>query len=267
MQKKDKNIETVPTKHGMRARKRIRCLACMNHPEVVMRFCYNGRIPPICTVTGTEARSKIEENHVNSEAHKRTLKAMRLKCLSTREKFETIPLHTVSNSQTVKFANRIGKLVIQVYDDAKNQSLSAYSWPSRVVTNEIASKFNFNEPFTPYGVSSFDLQYITPQSHHDLLNLIVLTDLSNLQKQVDECLAASFRCDASMDRTQKDNEFMLLKLTDQFGAESLKYIGLGYVTGRGAAGHLQALKDRASGTIGFKNILKGCQPYDNRWRK
>ena len=82
-------------------------------------------------------------------------------------------MYTVSNSQTVKFANRIGKLVIQVYDDAKNQSLSAYSWPARMVTNEIASKFNFNEPLTPYGVSLFDLQYITPQSHHDLLKLIV----------------------------------------------------------------------------------------------
>ena len=255
MRKKDKNIGTVPTKHGVRARKRIRCRACMNHPEVVKRFCHNGRIPPLCIVTGTEARSKTEDDHVNSEAHKETLKAMRLKCLSTREKVETIPLYTVSNSQTVKLANRIGKLVIQVYNDAKNQSLSAYSWPSRVDTNKIASKFNFNEPFTPYDASSFDLQYITPQSH-DLLNMIVLTDLPNLQKQVDECLAASFRCDASMDRTQKDNEFILLKLTDQFGTESLKYIGLGHVTGRGAAGHLQALKDGASGRIGFRNVLK-----------
>ena len=210
-----KEIEVVTTKTG--ERKRVRCKACNENFDIVKRFCYRGRIPPICTPTGTEARSGTIAKHLSSEAHKECVKLKRIRGLSSSEKIQAIPLFKIANAQTHLLANRIGKLIIQVYNDAKNLSISAFSWPSRVVAGEIAHTFDYNSPFKEYDASVFDLQYVTPASHQQLLKIIVQTDLPRFKKEIDDCLAASFRCDASMDRTQKDNEFMLLNIINKHG--------------------------------------------------
>ena len=80
-------------------------------------------------------------------------------------------------------------------------------------------------------------------------------DLPRFKEEIDDCLAASFRCDASMDRTQKDNEFMLLNVINKHGNELLRYVGLGHVKNRGAKGHLEALKEGTTDTIGLNKVL------------
>ena len=69
-----KEIEVVPTKSG--ERKRTRCKACNENSDVVKRFCNRGRIPPICSPTGTEARSGTIEIHLRSEAHKEAVQGV-----------------------------------------------------------------------------------------------------------------------------------------------------------------------------------------------
>ena len=71
-----------------------------------------------------------------------------------------------------------------------------------------------------------------------------------------ECLVASLRFDTSMDRTHKDNEFILFKITTESGEETLRYLGLAYVSGTSAAGHLEAIKEGTKDTIGFQSVLK-----------
>ena len=66
-----------------------------------------------------------------------------------------------------------------------------------------------------------------------------------------------------MDRTQKDNEFMLIKTIDKEGNESLRYVGLSFVKGHGAEGHLEALKEGLKDTIGFDKLLEVV----NGWRE
>ena len=247
-----KDIEVVPKSGG---RKRIRCKACNENSDIVKRFCYRGRIPPICTPTGTEARKGTIAKHLSSEAHKESVKLNRIKGLSSSEKIQAVPLLKIANAQTHLLANRIGKLIIQVYNDAKNLAISAFTWPSRVVASEIAHTFDYNSPFKEYDASVFDLQYVTPTSHQELLKIIVQTDLPRFKQEIDDCLTASFRCDASMDRTQKDNEFMLLNVINKNGNELLRYVGLGHVKNRGAKGHLEALKEGATDTIGLNKVL------------
>ena len=69
-------IVVVPRKKG--ERKRIRCEVCVKYPDIIKKFCYRGRIPPICTVTGTEAQSETEISHIESDAHKEAVKAERI---------------------------------------------------------------------------------------------------------------------------------------------------------------------------------------------
>ena len=211
----DKNIEVVHTKRG--EKKRIKCRVCNENPDIIKRFCYRGRISPICTPTGTEARSGTIATHLESETHKESGKVNRFKRLPSTQKIQTIPSFKIANTQTDLLANRVGKLIIQVYNDAKNLSISAFSWPSRVVAAEITNRFDYNACFEEYDASMFDMQYVTPKSHQELLSMIVLTDLPRFKQEIDDCLAASVRCDASVDWAQKNNEFMLFKTIDKHG--------------------------------------------------
>ena len=52
-----------------------------------------------------------------------------------------------------------------------------------------------------------------------------------------------------MDNMQKDHEYMLLNVIKENGERDLKFIGIGYVTEPGAAGHLAAIKSGASDTV------------------
>ena len=91
-----------------------------------------------------------------------------MKELSSSEKIQAIPLLKIANGQAHLLrllANQIGKLIIQVYNDAKNLSISAFSWPSRVVASETAQDFDYNNPFEENDASVFDLQYVTPASY------------------------------------------------------------------------------------------------------
>ena len=110
--------------------------------------------------------------------------------------------------------NKIGSLIIHVYNDAKCLTSSAFSWPSRVVAAKPAHEFNYNQPFQSYTPSDFDLHYIRPPVVQELLRTIVSSDLPKFKKEIHSCIAASLCFDASMDKTQKDHQYMLLNVVD-----------------------------------------------------
>ena len=143
-----------------------------------------------------------------------------------------------------------------MYNDAKCLTSSAFSWQSRVVAAKLAYEFNYNQPFQPYKPSDFDLQYIRPPVVQELLRTIVSSDLPKFKKDIHSCIATSLRFDASIDKTQKDHQYMLLKVVDENGKPDLKFIGIGHVTDPGASGHLAALKMGADDTVGFDEVMK-----------
>ena len=153
-------IQRVPGRKD--ERKRVLCAVCLPSPIVVKRFCYRGRLPPICLPDGTEARSHTIQEHLQSEAHRECLKAERIKKLSSVEKSQTVPLIKELTVQRQKLANKVESLIIHAYNDAKSLTSSAFSWPSRVAAAKIASEFDCNKPFQEYRPSDFDLQYIRP---------------------------------------------------------------------------------------------------------
>ena len=83
-------------------------------------------MPAISTMRGTESRSGILSSHLEIEAHKESVKASRLKLPSTAEKMETVLLYQVSNPQQKRFADRIRRVIAQVYSDPRNLSASAF---------------------------------------------------------------------------------------------------------------------------------------------
>ena len=159
------------------------------------------------------------------------------------------------SSQNKELADKIGQLIIQVFNDAEMLTNSAFSWPSRIVASKISTGFDFNKELTLYKPSHFDLEYLTPVMHRQLLRTIVSADLPMFRKEMQSCLPVSFRCDASMDRTQKENEFLLLKIIYGDGREGTIFLGIGLVSEGGAKGQLLAIKEGIKDTVDFKFIL------------
>ena len=124
----------------------------------------------------------------------------------------------------------MGTLMLQVYNDAKKLTLSAYSWPSRVVAAQIASEFIFNNEQHEV---KLDLQYISPAYHRELLQVIVDSHRQTSVNTIKEALASSLRCDGSVDRTQVEKIFTMLKII----------VGAKEPEKTGAAGCLDTLKD------------------------
>ena len=133
---------------------------------------------------------------------------------------------------------------------------SAFSRPSRVVTAKMSHHSDYTEPFIPYNSSDFDLQHIRPPVVQKLFRAIVCADLSRIEMEIGSCIAASFRCEASMDKTQKDHEYILLNVIKENGERDLKFISIGYVTDPGAIGHLATLK---SVRVILLNLIKSLK--------
>ena len=247
-------LRRIKVKKGLR--ERVVCSVCNKYPAVVRRFYPKGPLPVICTDIGAEARSDTIANHSISDHHRECVRTEKLQSFSTVQKCDEVPILRYITSKNKELANKIGTLMINVYNDAKQLTLSAQSWPARIVADKMAAAFDVTEPFIPFEPSQFDLQYINPAFHRELIHTIVQADLPSSCKEIELALAGSFRCDASMDRTQRDNEFELLKIIDKEGRESLKFIGLGHVAKAGAQGHLEAIKNGADETVGFTTVLK-----------
>jgi hypothetical protein len=246
-------IKQVVVKKGERGR--VICAVCAEFPDIVKRYSQNNREPSICSGEGVVKRSRTVSNHISSDYHVECMNAHRMKTLSSALKNKVVPILKAISVQNKDLCNRIGGLIVEVFNDAKSLSLSGFSWPSRIVASEIARDFNYDLPFESYKPSSFDLQYLNPMTHSQLLHTIVQADLPRFRNEIMSSLSGSFRCDASMDRSQKDNEFELLKIIDTNGEEFTRFIGIGYVTEPGALGHFNAIKRGAEDTVGFDIIM------------
>ena len=106
----------------------------------------------------------------------------------------------------------MGTLKLQVYNDAKKLTLSAYNWPSRIVAALMASEFIFNN--AQHNIR-LDLQYINPLCHRELLQIILDSHRKTLANAIKELFASSLRGDGSVDRTQADKIFIMLKVIDK----------------------------------------------------
>ena len=65
--------------------------------------------------------------------------------------------------------------------------------------------------------------------------------LPSFRGEIEYAITGSFRCNASMDRIQLDNQFELLKIVDHVGNKSLEFIG--HVTEAGTQGHMKYIRD------------------------
>ena len=233
-------FDTEKLKHWHQSGKHfVRCETCLRNISTVKLF-IKKQLPAIVQECGVLYRTRTVENHNQTDYHKAALKSNKLQALPHEKIYEKTPMGIMISNANEKLANKMGTLMLQAYNDAKKLTLSAYSWPSRVVAAQIASEFIFNDEQREV---KLDLQYISPAYHRELLQVVVDSHRQTLANTIKEALASSLSCDGSVDRTQVEKIFTMLKIIDKDADKKLLFVGAKEPEKTGAAGCLNTLKD------------------------
>ena len=150
---------------GKVTRRFVRCKVCTSYPSVVALHCHRQRIPPIARVGGTRYREGVASDHEKHQCHDAAVKAKRRSDLQKSDRL-SVPIFAAMRHKKEGLFMKIGAYRLDVYNDAKRGTLSAWSWPSRVLTRYMANEVkigSFNA-FIPN-----QIQYLNPVQHRELL--------------------------------------------------------------------------------------------------
>ena len=197
----------------------MRCETCFLNSNAVKIFSRMAKVPAIAQETESIYRKSVVSDHLNSEIHRE--KARRLLSLKGPERYQLTtltPIGRALSNADAQLAAKVGSLIFHVYHGARRLTLSANSFPSRVVVSRMASAFSFDD----WSVNNIphDLQYLSPTAHREFLECIVKSDQNSLASKLSNSMAISLRCDGSVDRMQIDKIYLMAKTISQDGEES-----------------------------------------------
>jgi hypothetical protein len=210
---------------------------------------HKSRLPAIATDAGTVYRKAVVDDHLASLWHNEAKKCDRLTKLSKVEIAQQAPLNQIISKSNEALANKVGNLMITVYNDAKRLTLSGHSWPSRVVACQKGFRFAFNETQSDI-TDQLDLQYVNPMCHGIFLKCITQAHSKEVLDTLMKSRALSLRLDGSVDRTQIDKIYVLAKSIDEKGESQQTFLGVAEPDQKGAVGIMNALKQALTTNFG-----------------
>ena len=121
------------------------------------------------------------------------------------------------------------KLAIDVYNDSKQLTLSAWSWPSRSLATARAEQqiLSLNEngvdalnvPFMP---DCADLHYKVPITYKEMLTIIAELHTEKLKAELHNAIKFSAQIDGSVDSMQPDDKFVFIRFNSPIGPLEVK---------------------------------------------
>lgn len=208
----------------------------MSLPNIVKINSDNRKVAPMTTMDGCRYRHSYVLEHFQSKYHQACKMAINVPS-NTKGSIE---IHVRKADE--KLVSHVTKLLFAIYVDANKLTSSAYSWPARFVGAEAGRSFDYRDPNAPTIHPAMNLQYVNPTSHADLLSVIVESDKPNLITKLQKSIAASIRIDGSVNRTQIDEIYVMLKIITADGQKELIFIGIAEQNIRGAPGLFEAVK-------------------------
>lgn len=230
------------------ARRHVYCKLCEKYPEIVKMHCNNKKPPTITNQSGIRFRKDYVWAHFLSEYHKKCIDAEKASTEGASDLNRGLMDVHIKEANR-KLANRIGEILLQVYCDAKKLTQSAHSWPARFVAAKAGHSFDFVTS-TSTIPNTIDIQYVNPVQHSDFLEIIKKSNRDEFKDRIKDGIAYSIHADGSVDRTQIDKIYILLKIIRKNGDFETIFIGIGQQTKRGASGLMEAVKDGMITNIG-----------------
>ena len=89
------------------------------------------------------------------------MKACRINTLANVEKSHATAIGKTISKMNADLADKIGRLMLHTYSDAKKLTHSEFSFPARVVTCEIANQLSYSKQHLP-ATETIDFQILLP---------------------------------------------------------------------------------------------------------
>ena len=92
-------------------------------------------------------RKVILIHHLECEMHKKAVEAEKISHFSSPEKVGKTQLGSVISKSNARLKNKVAGLMINVFNDSKKLTLSAWSWPSREDANMMSVAVDVTQDF------------------------------------------------------------------------------------------------------------------------
>ena len=238
-------ISVYSEKIGSRKRQLAKCNICSQFEEQAKKRSRHG-IVYIAHGVRCDSEEKLKNiiDHLHSEIHQAALDAKKYKELWDSQDLNH-PLVRVLKKQEQTTVENLIKLAIDVYNDSKLLTPSAWSWPARALAtahaDQLISSLNENglqSPFVPLEPSSTDLHYRNPNTYKEMLTTIAELEKVKLKEEVNTAIRFSTQIDGSVDTMQRDNKFLFLKYNSPDDPLEIKtrFVGVTDSDLKGAAG-------------------------------
>ena len=233
------------------ARKRafVKCLVCEEFEEEARKFSGNNRVYMAQGVR-CDGRKKLQNviDHLHGTSHAAAVDKKRITAL-WNSKDDRHPWIKVVKSNDPTVLQTLTRMAVDVYNDSKNLTLAAWSWPSRSLAGLHAEQqlkmYGQEEEgnFSPYQPSAAELHYRDPMHYAEMLNILGKSERGDLAREIKESICFSVQMDGSVDMRQQDKKFIFLRFNSMEDPIQIEtgFLSVSEAEERGAKGLFGAL--------------------------
>ena len=215
----DDILSAYHKKIGSRKRLLAKCLICNEFEEDAKKCSSNGTVY-IAHGVRCDSEEKLTRivDHFRSREHAAAVDAKKFKELWENQTLSHPWLRILQKQGQFTVQNLI-KLAMDVYNDSKQLTLSAWSWPSRSLAAAHAEQQilslkenGIDAPFLPFEPKSKELHYRDPLIYKEMLTIIAELENEKLKAELQDAIKFSSQIDGSVDSMQHDNKFMFIRI-------------------------------------------------------
>ena len=239
----------VATKEDARKRTFVKCLVCAEFEEEARTFSENNRVY-IAQGVRCDGKKKLQDviDHLHGPSHAAAMERKKMAALWS-SKDDRHPWMKVVKSSDPTVLQTLTHMAVNVYNDSKNLTLAAWSWPSRSLADLHAKQqlksYGEGEAgnFSPFQPTPAEVHYRDPMHYAEMLNILGKSEKDDLAKEIKESICFSVQMDGSVDMKQQDKKFIFLRFNsveDPLQIET-RFLSVSEAEARGAKGLFGAL--------------------------
>lgn len=243
-------------------RRYVRCEPCFRHPNIVKQHLSTKRIPLIAQECGTLYNKASMIKHRKEVCHQEALKVHHQES-SSFSKSNTEGVEKVKDVRTEDdevIADEVGRVMIQLYQDAKQLNLIPRSFSGIISTSNLASTFNMNRAHVPLiSADSFAPQHDTLDPLEYLQCIVESDENHHIREEIRDAVALSLHCSGNVDKMGIDKFYVRVKVVTKTADVKVYFLGVGEPFERSAKSVMSALESACSKTVGtdfFKTVVE-----------
>ena len=203
-----------------KSRKRlfIKCCICSEHEKEAKQFAANHKVYMAQGVR-CDSKKKLKDviDHLHGAPHEAAMERAKL-IEQWSKKDSNHPWLKTLKTNYPAVINTLVHMAVDVYNDSKLLTPSAWSWPSRSLVSKHAEQqakkydsVESNGDISEFKPTAVDLHYRDPTHYAELLAIQGSLEKEKLKAELQSCLRFSMQIDGLMDAKQHDKKYIFVR--------------------------------------------------------